>query len=77
MLQAKGKNFKLQDLSVEDGREYIRTLMDRKTCYKDHPMHKERDGKLKIKYIHGLGWAIRSFSTWAYTTPTEPSSPRL
>ncbi len=47
-LQAKGENFKRQDLSVEDGREYTRYLMDRKTRYKDHPMNKEREGKLKL-----------------------------
>jgi site-specific recombinase XerD len=53
-------------LSVEDGRDYLRSLMERTTCYKDHPMHKERNGKLKTQYIHGLGRAVRSFSTWAY-----------
>jgi site-specific recombinase XerD len=61
-----GGGFKLQDLCVEDGREYIRHLMERDKRYQDHPMHKEQDGKLKVQYIHGLGRAIRSFSTWAF-----------
>lgn len=58
--------FKLQDLTVEDGREYIRSLMGRETRYQNHPMHKEKKGKLKVQYIHGCGRAVRSFSTWAY-----------
>jgi hypothetical protein len=58
-----GPVFKVQDLSVEDGRDYLRSLMERTTRYKDHPMHKERNGKLKTQYIHGLGRAVRSFST--------------
>jgi site-specific recombinase XerD len=61
-----GSDFKVQDLSVEDGREYLRSLMERNTRYQGHPMHKEKKGKLKTQYIHGLGRAVRSFSTWAY-----------
>jgi site-specific recombinase XerD len=40
--------------------------MERKNLYTNHPLHKERDGKLTIYYIHGLGRALRSFSTWAH-----------
>jgi len=40
--------------------------MERGTRYEDHPMRKEQRGKLKIQYIHGLGRAVRSFSTWAH-----------
>ena len=61
-----GEDFKLQDLTVEDGRAYIGSLMERNTRYQDHPMHKRKRGKLKVQYIHGCGRAIRSFSTWAY-----------
>ncbi len=60
------EGFKLQDLTVEDGRAYIGSLMKRNTRYQNHPMHKEKKGKLKIQYIHGCGRAVRSFSTWAY-----------
>lgn len=60
-----GNEFKLQDLTVEDGRIYIRELIGRDTRYENHPMHKVQEGKLKIQYIHGLGRAVRSFSTWA------------
>ena len=61
-----GPDYKLQDITVEDGRAYIRHLMDRNKRYQCHPMHTEQQGKLKIQYIHGLGRAVRSFSTWAY-----------
>lgn len=60
------ENYKLQNLTVDDGRDYLHFLMDRKTRYTNHPMHKVRDGKLTTYYIHGLGRALRSFSTWAY-----------
>lgn len=60
------ENFQLQNLSVEDGRDYLRYLMERNKRYTNHPMHKEQDGKLTIYYIHGLGRALRSFSSWAY-----------
>jgi site-specific recombinase XerD len=59
-------DYKLQDLAVDDGRDYIRSLMERNTRYQNHPMHKGKKGKLKIQYIHGCGRAIRSFSTWAF-----------
>jgi integrase/recombinase XerD len=61
-----GNDYKLQDLTVEDGRDYLRSLMARNKRYQDHPMHNEETGKLKVQYIHGLGRAVRSFSTWAY-----------
>jgi integrase/recombinase XerD len=64
--EANGDNFKVQDLTVEDGRNYIHHLMERDKRYQDHPMHKEQEGKLKVQYIHGLGRSVRSFSTWAY-----------
>lgn len=57
---------KIQQLTVDIGRDYIRSMMERNKVYSNHPMHKERPGKLKIQYIHGLGRAIRSFSTWAF-----------
>ena len=61
-----GEGFKLPEITVEDGRSYIRHLMERDSVYRGHPFHKEKEGKLKPQYIHGLGRAIRSFSTWAY-----------
>jgi site-specific recombinase XerD len=61
-----GKDFKLQDLTVAHGRNYLRSLIERNKRYLGHPMHRVEEGKLKLQYIHGLGRAIRSFSTWAY-----------
>jgi site-specific recombinase XerD len=59
------ENYKLQNLTVEDGRDYLHYLMERNKRYPNHPLHKEQNGKLTVYYIHGLGRALRSFSTWA------------
>lgn len=64
--QTYGDEYELQDLSVEDGREFLRELMERDTKFRDHPMHQEQKGKLATQYIHGCGRAVRSFSTWVY-----------
>jgi site-specific recombinase XerD len=64
--QTYGEEYTLQDLTVEDGRAYMRNLMERDTRYQDHPMIMRKKGKLKIQYIHGCGRAVRSFSSWAY-----------
>jgi len=61
-----GQDFKLQELTIADGRNYLGSLMERDKRYQDHPMRSVEDGKLKPQYIHGLGRAIRSFSTWAF-----------
>jgi len=65
MHQNKGDGFKLQDLDIEDGRAFIRDLMEREHKYQDHPLIAKKEGKLAIQYIHGCGRAVRSFSTWA------------
>ena len=36
------ENYKLQNLTVDVGRDYLHFLMDRKKRYTDHPHHKER-----------------------------------
>ena len=64
--QTQGKDFRLQDLTLEDGREFIRDLMGRDVKYSSHPFLKARSGKLAVQYIHGCGRAMRSFSSWAY-----------
>ena len=61
-----GRTIQVQELSVEDGRNFLHSLMKRKNKYQDHPMHKPKPGGLKVQYIHGCGRAVRSFSTWAY-----------
>ena len=65
MRQCHGGEIKIQDLTVQDGREFLRDLMNRDVKYRDHPMMKQVKGKLKIQYIHGCGRAVRSFSTFA------------
>ena len=66
MQETYSQDIKLQEMTVEDGRDYMRSLMERTKRYKDHPMRTEEDGKLKVQNIHGLGRAVRSFSTWAF-----------
>jgi site-specific recombinase XerD len=66
MQETYGRDFKLQEITVEDGRNYLRSLIERNKRHEGHPMHLVEDGKLKVQYIHGLGRAIRSFSTWAF-----------
>jgi site-specific recombinase XerD len=61
-----GETFNLQDLTVEDGRGFIRELMERDVKYSSHPLLESRGGKLAIQYIHGCGRAVRSFSSWAF-----------
>ena len=61
-----GELIKIQDLTVQDGRDFLHELMNRDVKYRDHPMKKQTPGKLKIQYIHGCGRAVRSFSTWAH-----------
>jgi site-specific recombinase XerD len=60
------EEYKIQDLAVEDGRGFIRYMMERDKKYPKHPMMKETPGKLKIQYIHGCARSVRSLSTWAY-----------
>jgi site-specific recombinase XerD len=50
---------------VEDGRGFVRELMERDVKYSSHPLLESRGGKLAIQYIHGCGRSVRSFSSWA------------
>lgn len=61
-----GDIFRLQDLTVEHGRGFVRELMERDVKYSSHPLHLAESGKLAVQYIHGCGRAVRSFSSWAY-----------
>jgi hypothetical protein len=49
-----GTDFKVQDLTVEDGRDYLRSLMERNTLYQGSPMHKEK--KANSKSNISTGW---------------------
>jgi len=64
--KTQGENFNLQDLTVEDGRGFVRELMERDVKYSSHPLLESRSGKLAIQYIHGCGRAVRSFSSCVY-----------
>jgi hypothetical protein len=43
----------VQDLAVEDGWDYLRSLQKRTTKYEDHPMHDPVEKRLKPHYING------------------------
>jgi site-specific recombinase XerD len=61
---AQDPSVQLQDLTLEDGRAFLRSLMERDHKWEVHPMHKKVKGKLATSYIHGCGRAIRSFASW-------------
>jgi site-specific recombinase XerD len=61
-----GDEYRVKDLTVEDGRGFIRMLQSRTVKYADHPMREPVERGLKPHYIHGCGRAVRSFSTWAH-----------
>src|SRR5258706_14180348 len=61
-----GEEFKLQDMTLEDGRELMLELMSREKKNLDQPLVEPRDGKLAIENIHGFGRGVSSFSSWAH-----------
>jgi hypothetical protein len=63
MQETYSQDIKLQEITIDDGRDYMRSLMEGTKLYKDHPMRMEEGGKLKMQYIHGLGRAVRSISS--------------
>lgn len=64
--QRHGEDFNARDLTVEDGREFLRDLMTREVKYRDHPMIGPKVGKLSIHYVNGIGRGLRSLSSWAF-----------
>jgi hypothetical protein len=62
-----GEDFKLQDLTVEDGRAYIGSLIERDARYQNHPMHKRKEGKLKVQYIMLSNIKVRPTTTTSTT----------
>ena len=66
----------VQDLTVEDGRGFLRMLQNRKVKYEDHPMREPVERGLKPHYIHGCGRAVRSFSTKSPNTSAMGASQR-
>lgn len=61
-----GEEINARDVTLEDGREFMRELMTREERFRGHPMIAAQAGKLSISYVHGMGRALRSFSNWAH-----------
>ncbi len=53
MHKTRGENYTFQDMTIENGREFIRELMERDVKYRHHPLIKPTKRKLAIHYIHG------------------------
>jgi site-specific recombinase XerD len=53
-------------LTIEDGRNFVKYLMDRKTRYSQHKLRAEIDGSLAPSTIHGYVRALRSYSSWLF-----------
>jgi site-specific recombinase XerD len=66
MYKRHGEEINARDMTLEDGREFMRELMTREERFRDHPMIATQAGKLSISYVHGMGRALRSFSNWAH-----------
>jgi hypothetical protein len=52
MHKTRGENYTFQDMTIENGREFIRELMERDVKYRHHPLIKPKKRKLTIQYIH-------------------------
>ena len=65
-LQASQGQTKIGSLTIEQGREFIKNLMERKTRYQCHKLRREVEGGLALTTIHGYVRAMRSFSSWLY-----------
>jgi integrase/recombinase XerC/integrase/recombinase XerD len=57
---------KINSLTIETGRAFIKHLMERKVRYTDHKLRHEVEGGLAPTTVHGYVRALRSFSTWVY-----------
>ena len=55
---------RIDSLTIEDGRAFVKSLMERKVRYTNHKLRNEIEGGLAPLTIHGYVRALRSFSTW-------------
>lgn len=63
-LQTNGREVKVRDLTVDDARQFVRSLMERKTKYPNHKIHREREGTLAPQTIHGFVRSLKTFASW-------------
>ena len=64
--QASRGQARIDSLTIEDGRAFVKYLMERKHRYTDHKLRDEVEGGLAPTTIHGYVRALRSFSSWLY-----------
>ena len=63
-LQNGGDPLRVSDLTLENGRAFVKGLMDRKTRYGAHVIRKEVEGGLAPQTVHGFVRSIRTFASW-------------
>lgn len=55
---------RVDELTIDVGREFVQNLMGRQTRYDNHKLRHKTQGGLAPTTIHGYVRAMRSFSTW-------------
>ena len=63
-IQNGGAPFKICDLTLQDGRAFVQSLMERKTRYPGHDIRPEIEGGLAPQTIHGFVRSLRTFASW-------------
>ena len=63
-IQNSGAPFKICDLTLQDGRAFVQSLMERKTRYPGHDIRPEIEGGLAPQTIHGFVRSLRTFASW-------------
>ena len=63
-MQDGGTPAKVRSLTLDDGRSFIKSLMELTTRYANHCLCHEVQGGLAPQSIHGYVRALRAFATW-------------
>ena len=63
-LQNGGAPLKICSLAVEDGRAFVKLLMERTTKYDDHLHREQVQGGLAPQTVHGFVRSLRAFASW-------------
>jgi len=63
-MQNGGAPPKICSLTIEDGRAFIKSLMERKTKYTSHVWRQEIEGGLAPQTVHGFVRSMRTFGSW-------------
>ncbi|MBN1887194.1 MAG: tyrosine-type recombinase/integrase [Thermoflexales bacterium] len=63
-IQNGGSPPKVCDFTLDDGRAFVKLLMEQETRYTDHPLRHETQGGLAPQTVHGFVRSIRTFASW-------------